>query len=108
MAGACACTKSRFDVDDFGCLYIPIGITYGVSVRDNANNEIARFGAYGNYDCKGKSSREAKPAIPFGWPVSAGASDRFIYVGDTLNHRVVRLDKSWALEAIAKVVSPKG
>ncbi len=97
-AGACACTKPRFDVDDFGRLYIPNGITYSVSVRDNANNEITRFGGYGNFDCQGGKSLEPKPAIPLGWPVSAGASDLFIYVGDTLNHRVVRVDKAWALE----------
>lgn len=106
-AGACACTKPRFDVDDYGRLYIPNGITFSVSVRDNANNETVCFGGYGNYDCRGKNSREPKPAIPLGWPVSAGASDRFIYVGDTLNHRVVRVDMSWALESISTVVKAR-
>ena len=107
-AGACACTKPRFDVDDFGRIYIPNGITYTVSVRDNANNEIVRFGAYGNFDCQGKNSGEPKPVIPLGWPVSAGASDRFIYVGDTLNHRVVRADKSWTVEVISTVANSRG
>jgi DNA-binding beta-propeller fold protein YncE len=90
--GSCACTKPRFDVDDYGRLYVPNAITFTVSVRDNADNEIARFGSYGNYDASG-------PEIPLGWPVTAGASDRFIYVGDALNHRVVRADKRFALEA---------
>ena len=94
--GACACTKPRFDVDGFGRLYIPNGITYSVSVRDNANNEIVRFGDYGNFDCRGPKSKEPQPNIPLGWPVAAGASDRSIYVGDTLNHRVVRVDKVFA------------
>jgi len=94
--GSCACTKPRFDVDDFGRLYIPNAITYSVSVRDNADNEIARFGSYGNYDSTGGDSAAA---IPLGWPVTAGASDRHIYVGDCLNHRVVRTDKQWAAEA---------
>ena len=102
--GACACTKPRFDVDDFGRLYIPNGITYSVSVRDNANNEILQFGSYGNFDCQGPDSREPNPAIPLGWPVTAGASDRFIYVGDTLNHRVVRVDKTYAAEAVVPVL----
>jgi len=94
--GACACTKPRFDVDDFGRLYIPNAITFTVSVRDNADNEIVRFGGYGNLDSRG-------PDIPLGWPVAAGASDRYIYVGDALNHRVVRADKTFALEASVDV-----
>jgi hypothetical protein len=101
--GSCACTKPRFDVDGFGRLYIPNAITFSVSVRDNADNEIARFGGYGNYDCQGPGSAEpppGAPAIPLGWPVTAGASGKAIYVGDTLNHRVVRVDKKWAAERV--------
>ncbi len=90
--GACACTKPRFDVDGYGRLYVPNAITFSVSVRDNADNEILAFGSYGNFDAAG-------PGIPLGWPVTAGASDRAVYVGDALNHRVVRADKSWAAEA---------
>ena len=101
--GACACTKPRFDVDEFGRLYIPNAITFDVSVRDNADNEIVRFGGYGNYDCQGPASAEPQPGVPLGWPVTAGATDRHIYVGDCLNHRVVRVDKSFAAEQIAPI-----
>ena len=101
--GSCACTKPRFDVDGYGRLYIPNGITYSVSVRDNANNEIVRFGQYGNFDCQGPESKQPLPGIPLGWPVTAGASDRYIYVGDCLNHRVVRGDKVFAVETIIDV-----
>ena len=101
--GSCACTKPRFDVDDFGRLYIPNGITFSVSVRDNADNEIVRFGNYGNFDCAGPESTEPQPSIPLGWPVTAGASDRHIYVGDTLNHRVVRVDKKFDAEVIVAI-----
>lgn len=92
------CTKPRFDIDPYGRLYIPNAITFSVSLRDNSNNEIVKFGHYGNFDARGPDSEEPKPEIPFGWPVSAGASDKYIYVGDTLNHRVVRVDKVFALE----------
>lgn len=101
--GSCACTKPRFDVDGFGRLYIPNGITFSVSVRDNADNEIVHFGGYGNYDCEGPGSKEPRPSIPLGWPVTAGASDRFIYVGDCLNHRIVRVDRQYAAQAVVKV-----
>jgi len=101
--GSCACTKPRFDVDDFGRLYIPNAITFSVSVRDNAGNEIVKFGHYGNFDCQGPKSAEPKPDIPLGWPVTAGASDRHIYIGDCLNHRIVRVDKTFADEVTCPI-----
>jgi hypothetical protein len=101
--GACACTKPRFDVDGYGRLYVPDGIAFRVTVRDNADNEIVTFGAYGNLDCRGPRSQEPAPAIPLGWPVCVGTSERYIYVGDVLNHRVVRVDRRWAAEVSVKV-----
>ena len=70
--GSCVCTKPRFGLDDYGRLYIPNAITFSVSVRDNADNEIVQFGAYGNFDCQGLGSKEPRPDIPLGWPVTAG------------------------------------
>jgi hypothetical protein len=104
--GSCVCTKPRFDVDDYGRLYIPNGITYSVSVRDNADNEIVRFGGYGNFDCQGPGSAHPDPEIPLGWAVAVAASDRHIYVGDCLNHRLVRVDRLFAAEAIVKIPQP--
>jgi len=101
--GSCVCTKPRFDVDDFGRLYIPNAITYSVSVRDNADNEIVSFGDYGNFDSQGPGSVEPAPAIPLGWAVAAAATDEHIYVGDCLNHRVVRVDREFAAEATVKL-----
>ena len=101
--GACACTKPRFDVDAYGRPYIPNAITFCVSVRDNAGNEIVRFGHYGNFDAQGPGSKEPKPEVPLGWPVAAGASEKSIYVGDCLNHRVVRVDKAFAAEAVCSI-----
>jgi DNA-binding beta-propeller fold protein YncE len=94
--GACACTKPRFDVDGYGRLYVPDGITFGVSVRDNAGNEITRFGSYGNLDSRG-------PDVPLGWPVAVGATDKHVYVGDCLNHRVVRVDRKHAIEKLLPI-----
>ena len=101
--GACACTKPRFHVDPYGRLTIPNAITFSVSVRDNANNKILRFGHYGNFDARGPDSNEPRPAIPLGWPVAAAATDRHIYVGDCLNHRVVRADRTYAVEATCPI-----
>jgi hypothetical protein len=99
----CHCTKPRFEVDAYGRLYIPNAFTYKVVLRDNADNEILAFGGYGNFDAQGPKSAEPRPEIPIGWPITVGASDRYIYVGDALNHRVVRADKAWAAEAKVEV-----
>ncbi len=99
----CHCTRPRYNLDGFGRLYIPHGITYKVSVRDNNDNEIVNFGGYGNYDSQGPKSKEPKPEIGLGWPIFAGASDKYIYVGDGLNHRVVRVDKKFAAEAACDI-----
>lgn len=99
----CHCTRPRFDVDAYGRLYIPNGITFKVALRDNADNAILDFGAYGNYDAQGPESSEPKPAIPLGWPIFAGATDEHVYVGDGLNHRVVRVDKTFAAAETCEV-----
>jgi len=96
-AGACVCTKPRFDVDGFGRLIIPNAITFSVTVKDNAGNRMARFGHYGNFDARGAASAEPQPAIPLGWPTNAGAAGDHIYVADVLNHRVVRVDLDFAV-----------
>ncbi|MHC4915779.1 MAG: hypothetical protein ACYTGB_09835 [Planctomycetota bacterium] len=99
----CHCMRPRYDVDAYGRLYVPHGVTYKVTLVDNADNQILKFGAYGNYDAQGPKSSEPKPEIPLGWPIFAGASDKHIYVGDGLNHRVVRTDKTWAAEETCEV-----
>ena len=99
----CHCTRPRFGLDEYGRLYIPHGVTFKVSVRDNADNEFLSFGGYGNFDAQGPESKEPKPEIPLGWPIFAGASDKHIYVGDGLNHRVVRVDKKFAAEETCDV-----
>src|SRR6185369_2382374 len=80
----CHCTKPRFDVDPYVRLYIPNGWAYKVTLVDNSDNQILSFGGYGNWDAQGPASSEPKPEIPLGWPVYAGASDKYIYVGDAL------------------------
>jgi hypothetical protein len=99
----CHCMRPRFDVDPYGRLYIPNGITFEVVVVDNADNRIVKFGGYGNFDAMGPRSSEPRPEIPMGMPIFVGASDKAVYVGDCLNHRVVRADKTWAVEETVAV-----
>jgi DNA-binding beta-propeller fold protein YncE len=110
----CACQTPRFEVDDFGRLYIPNAYTCSVRVVDNEGNEITRFGSYGNFDdgvraeaAAGQKTDSAaapvKPAIPLAYPVSAKASFKHIYVADSANRRVVRVDPTWKAEESCEV-----
>jgi DNA-binding beta-propeller fold protein YncE len=99
----CHCTRPRFGLDPYGRLYIPNGVTFKVAIRDNADNEIAAFGGYGNFDAQGPKSSEPKPEIPLGWPNFACPSEKYIYLGDGLNHRVVRADRVYAAEESCEV-----
>jgi hypothetical protein len=108
--GCCACRSPRFDLDSYGRLYLPNTITFDVRVLDNAGNEISKFGAYGNFDSqwvpedsKDRKPLVATPEIPLGWPLSAGASEKKIYVGDLYNRRVVRVDKKYAAEHVCEM-----
>ncbi|MGQ9661964.1 MAG: hypothetical protein ACUVWX_06460 [Kiritimatiellia bacterium] len=110
VATGCVCKEARFDLDGYGRLFIPNVLDYYIAVVDNAGNEILKFGYYGNPDSYGPGSPVPDPAIPFGWPiaVSAGqiAKDR-LYIADTLNHRVVRVDLSFSTEYLGSV-TPEG
>jgi len=100
VAGGCVCKEARFDVDGYGRLYVPNALDYRVRILDNAGNEVLNFGYYGNADSRGAGSTVPEPDIPLGWPiaVSVGRKGR-VYVADTLNHRVVRVDLFWSAEA---------
>jgi hypothetical protein len=99
----CVCQTPRFDVDEFGRLYVPNALTCSVTVLDNAGNEILRFGGYGNHDSQGPGSAVPAPAIPLGYPVAAQVSWKHIYVADSANRRVVRVDPRYTVEAVCEV-----
>ena len=97
----CVCKEARFDLDGWGRVYIPNGLDYCVKIVDNAGNEIAKFGYYGNPDSRGPESVVPDPEIGLGWPVSVSAGQLHkgrLYVADTLNRRVVRVDVKHAAE----------
>ena len=107
---SCVCRVPRFDLDRFGRLVFTNCVTNEVAVIDNAGNTILTFGAYGNFDSQrvpaGSTDRKptvAGPAIPLAWPTGAGFGKEHIYVNDTYNRRVVRVDKTYAVEAVCPV-----
>jgi len=95
----CSCEGHGFDVDSFGRVFFPNAGQLRVEVVDTNNNPIMTFGKYGNEDSGGPNARVKTPDIPLAWPSYVAVSDRFAYVADTINRRVVRVKLGYATEA---------
>jgi hypothetical protein len=97
----CNCEASRFDVDEFGRVWYPDLNRFRVVVLDTGGNEITYFGGYGNADNRGTDSSDkslAKPDLAFAWLNGVGVTDKYVYMGDTLNQRLLRGKKTYAAE----------
>jgi hypothetical protein len=97
-------------VDRFGRLAIPSAFSAKVLYYDNAGNLISVIGNYGNFDSqyvaeggKSKTPTVAIPEIPLAWPSGAGFTENSVYLCDTYNRRVVRVDKTFKAEALRPV-----
>ena len=106
---SCVCRSPRFDLDRFGRLVYTNAVTNAVAIIDNAGNPILSFGAYGNFDSQyvPPGAKEGKPlvaasSIPLAWPTGAGFSKDHIYINDSYNRRMVRVDWTWTVEGIAE------
>jgi hypothetical protein len=98
-SGGCVCKEARFDLDEYGRLYVPDVHDFCIRVYDNAANLICRLGYYGNADAAGPGSRVPAPEIPLGWPMTCGINRAGrLYIGDVLNQRIVRVDLGAAAE----------
>jgi hypothetical protein len=95
----CMCEGSGFDVDPFGRVFFPNLGQFRIEVIDTNNNPITTFGKYGNEDSGGPAAKVTKPDIPLAWPSYVAVSDRWAYVADTVNRRVVRVKLGAAAEA---------
>jgi hypothetical protein len=106
VSGGCVCKEARFDLDGYGRLYIPNALDYCVKVVDNAGNTVAQFGYYGNADSRGSAGLVPEPEIGLGWPISVSAGQIHkgrLYVCDTLNHRIVRVEVGYGAEAVCEL-----
>ena len=115
----CHCTGNDFDMDDYGRIFAPDSGRFRVGVLDANGNELLSFGGYGNQDFCGTDSyvldpttkllrpRQAsdpkdlaspfaKPEIPFGWIIGVAVTDRYAYVTDLINKRVLRVKLDYA------------
>ena len=104
--GGCNCENTRFDVDPFGRVWYPDLARYRVGVLDTNGNPITTFGSYGNADNCGPESKDkrlAEPEIAFAWLIGVGVTDRYAYMGDSLNRRLLRAKLIYAAEETCDV-----
>lgn len=117
----CRCTGTEFDVDDFGRVYAPDLGRFRVGVLDANGNDVLSFGAYGNQDFCGHDSYVfdpdtkllrprkvsdpkdlvspyAQPEIAFAWIMGLAVTDKYAYVADVINKRVLRVKLDYAVE----------
>jgi hypothetical protein len=122
----CNCENTRFDVDPYGRTWYPDMGRYRVGVLDTNGNLITTFGGYGNAescgpdspvvdprtgkvrarrddDPKDLKSPFAEPEIAFSYLIGAGATDKYAYMGDSLNRRLLRARLVYAAEETATV-----
>jgi hypothetical protein len=122
MSG-CTCHRSTMSLDGFERVFVPAAQTCSVNVLDANGNIVARIGAYGNADCRGKGSpvpdpetgelrprREgdiedlksplAEPEIALIDPTYATVTDEALYVLDRGNERIVRAALEYETEEI--------
>jgi hypothetical protein len=97
-----------------------------VRVIDTGGNAITRIGSYGNAESMGPDSPVidpttkklrarkaddpkdlkspfAEPDIAFAWIVGVGVTDKYIYTGDSLNRRLLKLKMTYAAEETCDV-----
>ncbi len=100
----CIIRSPRFSVDGYGRIFYPTNIAQRVSVMDNAGNEILHFGTYGNRDSMGGLPGDLVPTkgIPLGFPNCVEATDNYIYVGDMVNQRLLRIQKNYQLDVTSR------
>ncbi|MDD4891191.1 MAG: hypothetical protein PHU85_14815, partial [Phycisphaerae bacterium] len=92
----CHCWAPRFDLDEYGRLFVPDEALNRIVVLDSAGNVVTTFGRYGNVDQPGKLD-----GIPLGDPRSVAVSDDAAYVGDMSNNCIVRAKLEYYVTASA-------
>ncbi|MGQ9661130.1 MAG: hypothetical protein ACUVWX_02190 [Kiritimatiellia bacterium] len=86
----CNCENTRFDVDGFGRVFYPDLGRFRVGVLDASGKPITHFGRYGNADTTNE--------LAFTWLIGVGVTDRYAYMGDSLNRRLLRARLSYETE----------
>jgi DNA-binding beta-propeller fold protein YncE len=102
----CTCPQSRFHVDLYSRLFAPMAWRFCVAVLDTNGNPITFVARYGNADSgRGpKSPLKVKGGITTAHcSFLAIVSDRWLYMMDSGNNRIVRVKLDYAAEETARL-----
>ena len=94
----CNCENASFDVDPFGRVFYPNLGRFRIEMIDTENNWLGTFGRYGNQDDKAKGED-----VPMAWPSYTVVSDKYLYVSDLVNLRIVRVKLGYETEETVDV-----
>ena len=92
----CVCRGARFDLDEFGRVYVPDALRRRVTVLDNEGNTLLSFGLRGNAD-------ETEGKIALDEPVAVAAAGDRVYVADRGLRRILRVALSYRAEASCEI-----
>jgi hypothetical protein len=88
----CGCLTGQMDLDESGNIFVTVMRGFYIQVLDANGNAVARFGEYGNLDCKGPNSASPNPAIPFNVIRGVAVAEGKLYVTDYGNRRIIKCD----------------
>ncbi|HOX07011.1 MAG TPA: hypothetical protein PK280_11465 [Planctomycetota bacterium] len=117
----CNCENVTFEVDEFGRVFFPDTPQFRVGVIDTNGNAITQFGGYGDNNFAGSESQVvdpksgrvrarrpddprdlpspfAQPELAFSWLMGVGVTDRYAYMSDSVNLRMLRAKLVYAAE----------
>lgn len=88
----------RFDVDEFGCIFVPDTLRKRITVFDSVDNVVTHSGRRGNQDSAG-------PEIGLMDPMYVAASFDRAYVGDGQARRIAKVRIEPAVSAAVDVAT---
>jgi hypothetical protein len=92
----CVCRASRFDLDEFGRVFVPDVLRSRVTVLDNAGNTLLKMGVRGNED-------DTSGVIAVNEPYAVAAAADRVYIADRGLFRIVRASLSYQAEASCEI-----
>ncbi len=94
----CSCRNGRFDLDDFGRLFIPDAVSGRIEVTDSNANTILFIG--------GRGEAGKKDGVELGWPSVVVASDLACYIADYLRFKIARVKLGYDAQQEVPVTVP--
>ncbi|MCX7806485.1 MAG: hypothetical protein N3A38_15060, partial [Planctomycetota bacterium] len=95
---SCLCASCRFDIDLYGRCFVPKAYQFTTGVVDTNGNRICEVGRYGNAD-DGRDGGKSPLGIALGYCAYVAVhSDRWLYLCDDGNNRILRVKLGYKAE----------